>query len=157
MLELEIGFRLKTAIVESVKTFKELMPHIGSALPVIELPQVKFDNLNNVSGVDLVATNMASACWVEGRTLSVRGFENYDKMEVGLFLNGELIDSGVGANVGGQAQALFWLIKHLQLRQLPLDAGALLITGKIGKINIAKEGKYTARYGGMDLSFTLMP
>ena len=155
MLELEIGYRLKSKITEPIKSSDDLKRYIGAGFPVIELPQIKFRDLQGISGIDLVAGNMASACWIEGNSFVSIDPSDYDSLKVSLFLDGELIDSGFAGAVNGQKAALLWLVQHLQRRNVSLEEGLLLLTGKIGNINLAKVGEYVAIYGEKKLFFQI--
>ena len=83
--------------------------------------------------------------------------QSYDALEVFLYQDNKLIDSGLGGAVNGQRQALMWLINHLLDRNIELHEGLLLLTGKIGKINLARVGKYRAIYGKNEVLFEINP
>jgi len=157
MLEMEIGFRLKKRLKNRLEKVEDLKSLVGHALPVIELPHLKFKDLEGITGVDLVSTNMASACWIEGTPLAGLTPMSYDELEVLLYRDGDLIDSGLAGAVNGQRQALMWLINHLLDRNIELHQGLLLLTGKIGKINLAQAGKYRAIYGAKEVLFEIQP
>ena len=157
MLEMEIGFRLKKRVNNRIKEVEDLNSLVSHALPVIELPHLKFKDLKGITGVDLVSTNMASACWIEGPPLTTLHPASYDDLTVLLYRDGNLIDSGPAGAVNGQRQALMWLINHLLNRNIELHEGLLLLTGKIGQINLAQVGKYRAAYGGKEVLFEINP
>ncbi len=157
MLEMEIGFRLKKNLKNRIKEAKDLDGLVSHALPVIELPHLRFKDLEGITGVDLVSTNMASACWIEGAPMTELNPQSYDALEVLLYQDNKLIDSGLGGAVNGQRQALMWLINHLLDRNIELNEGLLLLTGKIGKINLGRVGKYRARYGEKEVLFEIKP
>ena len=157
MLEIEIGFRLKKTVKNRIEEFEDLEGFVTAALPVIELPQVKFGNMQDITGIDLVSTNMASACWIEGAPLSGLLPENYDSLEVELYRGTDLVDSGLAGAVNGQREALIWLINHLHERNISLDQGLLLLTGKIGKISLARVGEYRAVYEEREVVFKINP
>ncbi len=157
MLEMEIGFRLKKRLKNRLEKVEDLKSLVGHALPVIELPHLKFKDLVGITGIDLVSTNMASACWIEGTPLTDLTPMGYDELEVLLYRDGDLIDSGLAGAVNGQRQALVWLINHLLDRNIELHEGLLLLTGKIGKINPAQTGKYRAIYGEKEMLFEIQP
>ena len=157
MLEMELGFRLKKRLKNRLKEAQDLDGLISDALPVIELPHLKFKNLEGITGVDLVSTNMAAACWIEGDPMKDLTPKSYDDLEVLLYQDSKLIDSGLAGAVNGQRQALMWLINHLLDRNVELHEGLLLLTGKIGKINLARVGKYRAIYGNKEVLFEINP
>ena len=57
-----------------------------------------------------------------------------------MFANRKMIEKVNGSDVGGQEDALAWLIEHLLSRNVRLRKGDLLITGKLGKIQSLWQG-----------------
>ena len=157
MLELELGFRIEKAIIKRPDALEDLDGFVSPGFPVIELPKIRFRSLEGLTGIDLVSVNMASACWIESEFLDEKDTKAYDLLEVSLYLNEKLIDSGLAGDVNGPRQALLWLIRHLHDRNIGLGKGLLLLTGKIGKINQAKPGEYMAIYGDDSIKFQIRP
>ena len=68
-----------------------------------------------------------------------------------------MIEKVYGDGVGGQEDALVWLIEHLLSRKVRLKKGDLLITGKLGKIHMPYAGNYSVEYGPLSkLTFSLV-
>ena len=77
---------------------------------------------------------------------------------VGLFVNGVLADSGIGAEVmGGPLDSLRWLVNHLVRRGEVLRAGQLVIPGSaVGLISVGPGDRVAARFthlGGVEAVF----
>jgi 2-keto-4-pentenoate hydratase len=150
MLEIEIGFQIKKGITQKVRSIEDLIPYIESVLPVIELPDLKFNSLKSLTAVDLVATNIASAMWLVGKSSPISTFQALGGFAVSLSINGETIDSGNSSNaMGNPLDALLWLVNDRIDSGWPIKAGQILITGTLGKINAAKAGCYVGDYGAL--------
>ena len=156
-LELELGFRLKQGIQLSSKNINDLSTEWFELVPVVEMPQILFSSIKDIKAVDLIAGNVAASCWLEGAPLFVSDFTELDQMEVKMFVNEKMIEQVYGDYVGGQKDALTWLIKHLLSRKVRLKKGDLLITGKLGKIHNPYLGHYSVEYGSLsELTFLVV-
>lgn len=161
MVELEIGFRLRSAIRRPMKSIDDLLTYVREAVPAVELPDLDYDDLEQLTGLDVVATNIASAHYVVGKPFVLAGIAAVNELDAVLYRDGEHIDGGAARNaMGNQLEALLWLVNHLHAAGWPLEPGQLLITGTLGRINPAAPGHYRAeyhagerRYGGLE--FTL--
>ena len=156
-LELELGYRLKQDIKPSSKSIIEINNNWFELVPVIEMPQIRFSSIEGISAVDLIAGNVAASCWLEGLPISTFDFSELDQMEVKMFANRKMIEKVNGNGVGGQEDALAWLIEHLLSRNVRLKKGDLLITGKLGKIHVPVAGRYVVEYGSLSkLTFSII-
>lgn len=148
MIEVEIGFVLRSPIRRPMKSLDDLMTYVREIVPVIELPDLAYDDLARVTGLDIVATNMASRAYIVGPPLRLARPAAVNALEFVLYRDGVAVDHGRAANaMGDQLGALLWLVNHVQAAGLPLAAGHLLITGTLGKINPGLPGIYRAEYG----------
>ncbi|MBV1905564.1 MAG: hypothetical protein KUG75_05750 [Pseudomonadales bacterium] len=153
-LEVEIGYRLKTAINSPV-TSETVMDYIGEIMPMIEVADLGYASPDDPDAsftiIDLVAGNSASAAFISGSTPGFSGDVN--KVAVTLSLSNakgepEILFDGIGSEaMGNQLEALTWLINHTLSQSHPLEAGHLLMTGTLGKIYPAHTGDFTADYG----------
>lgn len=147
MVELELGFELLSPIRRPMKSTEDLKTYIRYAVPVIELPDLKYESLKGLTGLDVIATNIGSKKYLVGRPLVLKSLDEVNLITAELFLDGELIDQGpANKAMGDQLKALLWLVNHLYQQGWPLEAGQILITGTLGKINPAGNGHYEARY-----------
>ena len=148
MIEVEIGFVLRSPIRRPMKSLDDLMTYVREIVPVIELPDLAYDDLARVKGLDIVATNMASRAYVIGRPLRLARPAAVNALEFVLYRDGVAVDHGRAANaMGDQLGALLWLVNHVQTAGMPLSGGHLLITGTLGKINPGLPGIYRAEFG----------
>ena len=67
---------------------------------------------------------------------------------VGVWRNGELVTSGIGAEImGGPLVSLRWLVNHLVRRGEVLRAGQLVIPGSpVGLVPVGPGDRVTARF-----------
>ncbi|MEQ8230133.1 MAG: hypothetical protein RLW61_23325 [Gammaproteobacteria bacterium] len=147
MVELEIGFRLLSAIRRPMKSVADLRTYVSDVVPAVELPDLHYDEFDQLNGLDIVATNIASRAYVVGKPLPLAGLDTVNELAVALYHDGELIDEGHARNaMGDQLEALLWLVNRVQAAGWPLEPGQLLITGTLGRINPAAPGRYRAEY-----------
>ena len=155
-LEIELGFRLRQSIKSSLSKSFEMEPGWFDLIPVIEMPQIFFESLEEIEEVDLIAANVAASCWLEGAPISEFDFSKLDGLEIQMFLNGNSIEKVYGNQVGGQKNALFWLISHLLSLGMTLEKGDILLTGKLGRIHMPTKGQYVVKFGSLNkLSFSI--
>ncbi len=147
MLETEIGFVLKQDITEQV-TVENVLSLIESVAPVIELPNLAYANLAQVTGLDLIATNVASNAVLVGTPVSQINTLDLNAISTQLQRNGKTIIQGKGSDASGdQLQALAWLVNRILNQGYALQKGHLLITGALGPMVPAQPGKYSAKFG----------
>ena len=87
-LEIELGFRLRQSIKSSLSKSFEMEPGWFDLIPVIEMPQIFFESLEEIEEVDLIAANVAASCWLEGAPIFEFDFSERDRLEIQMFLNG---------------------------------------------------------------------
>ena len=109
-----------------------------------------------MSGFDLIATNVGSESWVAGAALPLTDLAGVNGLGCELRRDGELVDQGPAtAAMGDQLEALLWLVNHVHARGLPLQPGHLLITGTLGRLNVAETGRYDVACGAAGFHFTV--
>lgn len=148
MLETEIGFILAADITKVPAGQEELQSYIQAVVPVIELPDLGFERPKQLTGVDIIAANVASSGFIIGKPVSMELAASLNQLEVSLTRNGEIINRGKGSDtLGNQWQALLWLIESLLKQGYELKKDQLLITGALGKMLPAVPGDYGADFG----------
>ncbi len=153
LLETEIGYRTATAITEPVSP-DTVLQFMRCCLPLIELASPNLATKPN--GLDLVATNSASHQFVCGTEQDIDGHV-LDALAVSLKREDEILLSGHSNEVlGGQREALAWLVNETLARGYGIDADFLLMSGSIGGMAPASSGSYTADFGALgSLSFSI--
>lgn len=148
MLEVELGFVLRSPIRRPMKSVDDLATYVREVVPVVELPDLDYDQPERLSGVDIVATNLSAAAYVSGRPLRLASLAAANRLTVSLQRGGEVVDEGQARNaMGDQLGALLWMVNRLQADGWPLEAGHLLITGTLGRMLPAAPGHYRVSYG----------
>ena len=143
LLETELGHRLAQPVREPVKP-EDVAGLVGAVHLMVEIAQPRL--AGKPAGLDLVATNSASLAYIVGPTLAAD--VPLDEVEAGLAdAEGNVLFSGAcGTVMGGQHDALAWLINAALARCYTLEAGHLLMTGSVGGAAPARPGVYQARF-----------
>ena len=147
LVETELGFIIKEDIKKPLKKTEELDKKISAILPVVELPDVRFENRSHSKLVDVVAANICSSKFIMG---SEHDFKKYgsDNIDIKLKLDGNTINSvSITDSMDYQKELLLWLINKQLENGWKLNTGQVLITGAMNKINIGRVGDYDADYG----------
>ncbi|GAB5561790.1 MAG: fumarylacetoacetate hydrolase family protein [Synoicihabitans sp.] len=156
VVEMEIGFELKLSIRSEPRDVEELKSKVRNVVPIIELPNVHFTPEDQISGVDIIASNVAAATVVKGRAKPLGAFE-LNEIESELTRDGEVIATGLGADaMGDQWEALLWLVRNRLREGFEVKRNDLLITGALGQVVAAESGRYVADFGKLGrVTFTL--
>jgi len=152
LLETEIGF-IADAAIRQVVTEDTVLDFFSRCLPMIEVASPNLATKPN--GLDLVATNSASYGYIKGSVQAVD--QDLDELAVSLRQQDQtLLRGSTGEVLGGQLQALVWLVNQAQARGYQIDAGHLMMTGSIGGMCPAAPGAYSADFGRLgQISFEI--
>ncbi|HVY55084.1 MAG TPA: hypothetical protein VHC46_04945 [Thermodesulfobacteriota bacterium] len=156
VIETEIGYVVSKPISVKIPDKARLMEHIGAVMPVVEIPETGFADIQKLKAEDIVAANVGSAVFITGdeKPAATAGL---DKIAVVLASGEETLSRGEGSDVtGGQLQALLGLVNSVIENGYVIERGSLLITGALGKVVPAAPGRYEARYAGLgDITFEI--
>lgn len=146
MIETELGLLLAKPLRHPLEDMAALKSAVAAVVPVIELPDLGFADLKQLSGVDIVAANVSARGFIVGEPLAVDS-EELNQLSVSLMMNDQAINHGHATDaMGDQWQAAWWLANTLLAQYGELPAGSLLLTGALGKMLPAKPGEYLASY-----------
>lgn len=149
MLELEIGFQISGRISRPITDVENLKQRVSAVYPLIELPDLGFQNMAVLLGSDIIANNVAARHYILGPAV-VPGKIDLNSLSVQLFFDDELLVQGIGSDaMGDQWQALLWLINQSLANGWQIEPGQILITGALGRMVPAQNGQYTARFSGL--------
>lgn len=153
LLETELAFRLKTPVTSPISDVSQLRAVVGGCAPAIELADPGF-GATKFRGEDLIATNSASAGWIEGETREVDDLD-LNAQTVRFYRDDELLHEAESRVVlDDQWQALLWLINQTIAQGYEIAPSHLLLTGAIGGAHPGKPGHYRAQFGDLgELSF----
>jgi 2-keto-4-pentenoate hydratase len=146
-VEPEFVFVMGKDLADEVGEAESLVDAIDSVSPGIEVHNYRF-RFGPPTSQELVASNGLHACLVVGdRKVRPRDLD-LDLEGVGLFVNGVLADSGIGAEVmGGPLVSLRWLVNHLVRRGEVLRAGQRVIPGSpVGLVRVGPGDRVSARF-----------
>ena len=149
VVEMEIGFELKLSIREVPASIEELKAKVRQVVPVVELPNVHFEDGARITGADIIASNVAASTVVVGRGKSLDRLD-VNEIEVELKRDDEVVASGKGTDtMGDQWKALMWLVEQRLSQGFEVKRNDLLITGALGKVIEAERGRYVADFGDL--------
>lgn len=147
MIEAEIGFVVGKPITHPLKDVSELQDNIRAIMPVIELPDLGFEDLKKVNAVDIIASNISAAQFIVGQEKTLNDID-LNKTTVTLTSDGQVINQGKGSDaLGDQWTTALWLVNAIAKQGWKIEPGQILITGVLGKMIPGKQGKYLADYG----------
>ena len=159
MLETELGFILAADITAPLSEPGQLRPLVDSVAAVIELPDIGYHSPQQISGLDLIAANVAAHQYIIGDKLSLGEISDINRLSTALVREGQLQFKGSATDaLGDQWQALFWLVNQLVAQGYHLAAGEMLITGALGPMVAAELGTYQADFGPLgQIDFRVEP
>lgn len=158
-VEPEFVLGLGNDVRTDVEDEKKLLDAIEWVAPGIEVHNYKFW-FGEPTSQELIASNGIHAGLVVGDRRVSPTEMDFDLEGVGLFRNGELEASGVGAEImGGPLKSLRWLANHLVRYGEHLRAGQLVIPGSPGELITVEPGdRMTAsftRIGSVEAEFSV--
>ncbi|MBI2486324.1 MAG: fumarylacetoacetate hydrolase family protein [Deltaproteobacteria bacterium] len=153
MIETEIGFIVGKPITQPLEDVSELQDSIQSIIPVIELPDLGFEDLKKVKAVDIITSNISAAQFIVGPEKVLNNID-LNKTTVTLILDGQIVNRGKGSDaLGDQWKTALWLVNAIVKQGWKIEPGQILITGVLGKMIPGKQGKYIADYGTLGKIF----
>ncbi len=161
MLETEIGFILGSDIDTPVESVEQLKSKISAVMPVIEMPNLAFADLKNITGQDIIASNATANRYLLGEAIPMPVSFSLNDVKTSLQHSTKgkriLVNQGSGEDaLGDQWQALLWLVNERLESGYHLSKGQFLITGALGKMLPAQTGHYQADFGPLGkLTFTV--
>jgi 2-keto-4-pentenoate hydratase len=146
-VEPEFVLTIGRDLTNEVGDDESLVDAIDCVSPGIEVHNYRFW-LGEPTSQELIASNGIHAALVVGdRKRRPQGLD-WEMEGVGVWLNGELAASGIGADVmGGPLVSLRWLVNHIVRRGEVLRAGQLVIPGSpVGLVSVEPGDRVTARF-----------
>ena len=142
-----LGYTLARRVSKPLADAREVLPLVEAVKPVVVLVDYRFEDLALPRVQDLVAANGAPSRVIVGPAFSGEAKASIDETFVELRRNDAIIDRGKATNaMGGQLEALRWLINDRLARGWDLAPGQLLVTGPISEPLPAETGDYLVDY-----------
>ena len=155
MLETEFTYKTAVPVTSPVKDVEELKKLMKSVHASIEVPQLYFADMPNVTFFDLVASGAGSRSFVVGPAHEAN--LDVDSMQVVLTRDGTIVNEGKGTDVlGSPWNALLWLVNSLVERYGRVEAEQYLMTGAMGSMIPAQPGKYVLTFPFETLTFEVV-
>lgn len=152
MMETEIGMVIGKKITRPLKNKAELLEHIESIMPVIELPDLCFDDMKKLKSLDIIAANVSVKGYITGKKIPANRLDQLDinNIDVVLYKDKKPVNRGKGSDaMGDQWQAALWLINRMVKQGWKLEPGQFIITGALGRMIPAIPGSYSADFGSL--------
>ncbi|MBI4965415.1 MAG: fumarylacetoacetate hydrolase family protein [Desulfomonile tiedjei] len=155
-IENEVGYVVGQKISQPVKDVESLKKMIKEVFPAVELPDLRFADMQNLKGPDIIVDAVSSAKYIIGPRVPVDKVDA-SKVDVTLTCDGTVVNHGKAADtLGDQWKALLWLVNGVVEQGWTIDPGQILITGAMGNMIPGKPGKYEGDWGPLGkLSWTV--
>lgn len=146
-VEPEFVLQIGRDVRSEVEDEEGMLDAIEWVAPGIEVHNYKFW-FGKPTSQELVASNGIFAGLVVGEQRTLPTELDFDLEGVGLFRNGELQASGIGAEIlGGPLKSLRWLANHLVRQGEYLQAGQLVIPGSaVELVSVDPGDRIAARF-----------
>ncbi len=146
-VEPEFVFRLGKDLPCEIEDERELVAAVECVSPGIEVHNYKFW-FGKPTLQELIASNGIHAGLVVGAERVHPEGLDFDMEGVGLFKNGALASSGIGAEImSGPLKSVRWLANHLIRRGEHLKAGQIVIPGSaVELVAVEPEDRVSARF-----------
>lgn len=117
----------------------------------IEIPDARYiDWFPNFSLADLLADNTATGFVVLSDPVAPLALDEFSKIEMELFHNGEKISEGISSAVlGNPVRSVAWLVKKLAQQHKSLKKGMIISSGTFISPLSVNEGTYKVIYSGV--------
>jgi 2-keto-4-pentenoate hydratase len=149
MIEIEIGFVIGKSISHPLKDAAELKDHTWEVVPVIELPELGFTDMQKLKGPDIIAANIGAAQFIVGERQKINNLD-LNTLQVTLKRDGVVVNQGKGTDaLAGQWKAALWLVNTMAKQGWKIEPGHIIITGALGRMIPGKPGNYIADYGSL--------
>ncbi len=146
MIETEIGFVVGKPIDKPVSNISKLKKRIRSVVAAIELPDLEFEDMSELKGVDIISGNVSAYAYILGESQKRKKI-NLSKVSLILSREGEIINSGSGSDLLGDPwEAALWLVNNTVSQGWSIQPGHILLAGAMGKMLPAKPGNYAADF-----------
>ena len=137
-VECELAVRIGTAVPASKTTWTrhDLLDHIGSVMPAIEVVENRYGDFRSLGIGVLVADDFFHRACVLGDPVADWRERDLGAVEGRLLVDGAAVEPGRGSDVlGHPLEAVAWLANTLAGQGRTLDAGAIVLTGSMAPLH----------------------
>lgn len=149
-IEGEVAFILGRDITAESPTVADVIGATDFLLPAIEVVDSRIAQWD-IRITDTIADNASSGAAVLGTTPVRAGQVNLPAVGMSLEHRGRVVSSGAGAAcLGSPVTAVAWLARVMALREIPLRAGDVILSGALGPVvPVEGPGTYRLRLSGL--------
>lgn len=145
LVEVELGYKLNRTVSEAV-SMDELKAAVSYVIPVIELPDIGYQDFAEIKPTDVIAGNAGSAGFIMGSEIEL-GDIDLNKLSMSLAKSDSTINTAASTDaLGDQWEALHWLVNKIVEQGYIIEPDHILITGALGSIPPMEPGTYVANY-----------
>lgn len=157
-LELEVALRVGKRINERLTDIEALKAHIDGIAPAIELPNLDYETPEQLTALDIVASNVAAAYFLTGHFVAPTR-RDPNELTATLVCDGRAVNLGAARDaMGDQWVAALWLVNTMVDQGWTLQPGQVLLTGALGKMVPAETGTCVGQFGAWgSLSVRIVP
>lgn len=156
-VEGEIAFILNKDLSGPNVTVEDVLAATAYIAPALEIVDSRITDWK-ITLADTVADNASSGMFVIGEERYAVSDIDLPSIEMKLFKNGELVNTGYGSDVlGHPATCVAWLANKLYEYNVVLKAGEVILSGALSAAVVAEKGdRFTAGFshiGKVEVSF----
>lgn len=141
-VEGEIAFILKTELKGPNVTPEEVLAATDYVVPALEIVDSRVKDWK-ITLADTVADNASSGLYVLGDKRVKIADVDLKKVEMSLYKNEELENTGIGtATLGDPAICVAWLANKLSQYDITLKPGEVILSGALSAMVVAESGDY---------------
>ncbi|API92024.1 2-keto-4-pentenoate hydratase [Virgibacillus pantothenticus] len=149
-VEGEVAFILKNDLTGPNITVSDVLQATDTVAPALEIVDSRIKDWK-IRLEDTVADNASSGLYVLGEKFKTTEGINLKQIEMALYKNGELINTGVGAAaLGDPAKCVAWLANKLSSYGISLRAGEIILSGALSAaVDAAPGDLFHAKFTGL--------
>ncbi|MGE0385182.1 MAG: 2-keto-4-pentenoate hydratase [Gammaproteobacteria bacterium] len=146
MLETEVGFVAGATVRAPLAGDADPLAVTAAIVPMFELADAGFAGPARMGVHDAVAASAVASHQLPGEPVGTA--VDPDAVSVVLSRDGEFLHRGHAREaMGGQRNALRWLIDHTIAQGYVIEPGHLLMTGSLGSVQPLRAGRFQADFG----------
>ena len=152
----KLTFREGRLIECELGIFSDINGNVQAVCPAIEFAVLDFEKKTDLSGPNLVASNVAVEKFLLGKkSIDV---DSLSKEQCSLFRgNTQVNDAYIGDSLGGPREAAKFIAGEALRRGYALQEECVFLSGACGDVIKAEPGEYRAEFGGLgELRFEIV-
>jgi 2-keto-4-pentenoate hydratase len=138
LIEADLLVRVGDEAINDATDADQVLANLSQVIPFVEIPDLMFEDMANLSGPDITTINAGARLGVMGEPIAIGDLDDAYARLGGFSVelvdgDGTVLASGSGTDLMGHPlTAALWLKNDLDRRGIQLKAGDLLSLGSIG-------------------------